>query len=583
MVLLHSVRNTHRTRRQGGRATQFIAALSLKGSFQRCELEDFFKQKGLHRHLKNRLWRVLHYYVTPNLSGDELRAVLQEITAPQYFPSQLWAWIGTWEEPCAKLTQCVDEKNLSMLGDLLHRSPQHIWCFVDQSQYFNIAHCAVDSDLLEITIYLCRSTSARARTGLNQSNFYDETPAHMAARQLKLTHLRQLINCDWVDLLLIDPLGRTCMHTLLSGVLRPSSRTGKSMLEIISVVSDAFARCHRLAEVRDHSGWTVADYALSLRSVNMLTVAIQPVVAADSIFNSETGIADFIVVLLKHAILKSDPALLSCLYPHFLKFVLGNNEPTRPVSKKKSTDIKGPSNYSLIDIIDFAVDTMSHRALHFLCSNASTVLALRQLGVLGWTPVPRAVISVGGPFSTDYTILKSLLGYFSGESTWINHRSDTAQRYQSFDNAFSIASYLGNIDSLRALLISSGAVRVIPRNRINNSDVMCYYFNRHVYKSNPIVAAILGRNSMASTSQQAIFGGFNEMKVKYLEMIRYLLVQTPFSDIKNAPQEFENGDGKRFATSPLAQACQALDVEVVQLLCDNGCDPLREIPDFFTG
>ena len=59
------------------------------------------------------------------------------------------------------------------------------------------------------------------------------------------------------------------------------------MLEVTAIVSDALARCHRLAACRDHSGWTVADYALSLRLVSMVTVAIQPTIAVDSVFPSE--------------------------------------------------------------------------------------------------------------------------------------------------------------------------------------------------------------------------------------------------------------------------------------------------------
>lgn len=554
MVLLYSERNAPKARQTNRRlANQLVATLPRMASHKRCDLDLYFKQRGLHKHLKRRLWNVLHYYVTPNSTDSEIRSILAEISDAHFYPAQLWAWIGTWEEPCAKIAKLVESRSIVQLGDHLRTAPQYVWGFIEHQKYFNIAHASVAADMLDVTMLLCRSTDPRARVGLNQSNFYDETPAHMAAGLLKTTHLRQLVNCEWVDLLVPDGLGRSPIHTLLSVLLRPSARIGKSMVEITAIVSDALSRCHMLAALRDHSGWTLADYALSLGGAGLLAVAVQPVLSVDSVFSSRTELNLFCVTLLKHAILKDDPGLVTYTQSLFQRFVVGGGG---------SAQGGDASIYALIDIVQFAVQSGRTKALHCICSDKETSLHLRQLGLLGWTPVPAAL----SPQGSTPGVLTALMRYFPGDNGWGNyHSSKPPIGAQSVDNMFSMAAFFGDVDAMRALLMAAGPAKIVLRRQAAD-DSPSYYFNRHVYRWSPIVAAVLGRSCDGEAAMRALL---------------YVLQLTPFADLINAPQALSPGDGElgeSCVTNALAEACRRMDLPVVRELCIHGADPLFSIP-----
>lgn len=584
MVLLLSTRNTSRTRQSNQRPISvLIATLSLKGSHKKCDIDLYFKQKGLDLHLKRRLWEVLHYFVTPNSTEAQLRRILAEITEASFFPSQLWVWIGSWEEPCAKVRQCINERNISLLGELLHHSPQYVWGFVDEKEYYNVAHAAVDADLLDFTVLLCRSTDAGACVGLNQCNFQDETPAHMAARQLKMTHLRQLVNCEWVDLLVLDPIGRTSIHTLLSSLLWPSAWCGKSMMDVISIVRDALARCHRLAACRDHSGWTVADYALRLQSVGMVTVAIQPILSVDSMLSRASELREYLTALLKHAILKNNPGLLSCVYPFFVKHIVSGSTAEQSLSKSSMPRKEDTSIYSLIEIVEFVIFSGRVKSLHFICSDERTAIALRQLTLLGWSPLPYALTPDARSASSDGSMLTNLLRYFPGDIRYSGHGVTSPGICGMFDNMFSIAAYFGDVDALRSLSMSTGSVKLVIRKRFKRNDPFSYHFNRQIYNWNPLVAAVLGRKGGMRHSRNIVW------KAACLAALTYLLEQTQFIDIINVPQRISDGSSSNKISSTgavsnaLVAACTQQDIEAARVLLSHGADPLYSIPVDETG
>ena len=586
MVLLLSKRNTPNKRFKGRNPyAQLIAALTLKGVPTQYDLTLFFKQKGLHRHLKRRLWDILHYIVTPNLNETELQQLLVEITSHNYFPTQLWSFIGTWDEPRDRLAEYIEQKNMTCLFNCLHDGNRAMWCFVNQKEYYNIAHEAINRDLLDVTILLCRSTDPRGRIGLNQCNFYDETPAHMAARLLKVTHLRQLVNCAWVDLTTTDALGRTCVQTLLNGLLHASSRVGKSMLDVVSILSDALARCHRLSGHRDHSGWSIADYAMCLGNIGMISVAIKPAISPDSVFKSHTDFLSYLTALLKHAILYNDPGRISCIYPYFLKHVIGiDSTETIDLVEKDGSGVSDKLNiYSIIDVFNFIVDHKTLKSLVYMCSLKETALILRRLGCLGWAPLSRAVLSAGPTTCLGDYFITTLLNYCPNGSyaTSGSNIVEAHVLYNAFDNVFSLASYFGNVETVRSLLLHSGSVRVVKKRKTLNGSP-CYFFDRYIFSSNPLVSAVKGRNSLGRRN-----GALNSEKVArepFLDVIKYLLIQTPFSELKNMPEKFGCfEDIPSTITNPLAEACKERDLRCIQLFCSLGCDPLHCIPALDTG
>ena len=590
MVLLLSMREIPPKINLSKNSLQYlILQLRQKSYYLPIIWNNFFRQRGLHSHLRRRIYEILHYYTVPSASESELLDILNSITDEMFLPTRLWAWIGSWEEPCLALIDCYRNNDLHTIAAAMHSESSQIWCIFDKNEYYNIAHKAIFDDRLDVTLILSRTTTKKGREGFNQGDIIGDRPAHLAARLGRLNHLKFLVNCENIDLMLKNHSGRNPIHILLTKLLRKSTRSDLRLSDVSAIVQDAITAVPALIIDQDRDGWSAADFAVAISDVRLLSIIL---ILSDSstIFRSTVDKSCYYDKLFSHALLSNNPAVLSVILPYILKYIVVR--PDHQISPDSefiysSTNIN-VSFTALTDFIIFAIMHECKRSLHFLLTHGSAVTALRYLGSQGRSPLYEAV-KMGSWCSLD--VIRILMRYVSADNSpspliqVLSHpeRDKMDMFLTGIDNVFSLAAYFANIDILRLLLLPEGDKKASwMRSRRGPPS---FLFGRNLYRSNPIVAAIMGRYKMRGTAV------FNDPLQHGLCTLRYLLVQTPFKDLISLPElipikfsssNITNEPSFRI-TNALNEACRHADVVIVKELLSLGSDPMFGVESLKTG
>jgi hypothetical protein len=534
-------------------------------------LRAYFVQKGLSSHLLKRLYETLHYYVLPNVSEHTILTILNEITAEDFFPTKLWRWINSWELSGSKVFDYYAKCDVSALSLATHDQNSYMWTILDRDNCHNIAHQAVLDDKLEISMLLCGTSTFCGFDGLNQGNIVGDSPAHLAARLFRLEHLKFYVNCDKVELLGKNYEGSNSLHVMFNQLLKSSMKLFRGNADILSIVKDGLARCPLLLKDVDRGGWTVLNFGIAHGVVSILSAMVTETLLSQC-FGSLKDSIPSLLSSVKHAILTDRTDLLSILFIMLSRTLISRTEGFERI------DYDYYSGF-YTDLIIFSIEQHRINALLFFLGQPSMSLCLQSWGTTGASPLFIAV-RLSGLNGLD--MLRTLLRYVNACDSSIPVNIQDLSKGTSFttwdvDNVFAAASYLGDVDSLRLLLLNAGDIKIgttyssrnLSARFVNNSGK--FFIGTKLFSSNPIVAAIRGRADF----------GFqrSERNERGLAVLRYLLIQTPFSGLINTVSHRHTVSNcstpslTQF-TTPLFEACSEGDTQAAEQIIKSGADPL---------
>lgn len=192
----------------------------------------------------------LHDIFIPNFGLEQsIEAVNQHFIGCRTRLS-LWSWIEETNKFHQDTVKYYTHRNTNELSLHIARQSGNIWGFMSRQStaeyisYENILHAAVQDDYVECIHLLCASEFTRHRQEMNQKNMSGNTALHLAARDLKITHLSMLVHVPAINLLETDNCGRkvidvlltrikSCWATQLQSVLNPQPKTVVPILTAI--------------------------------------------------------------------------------------------------------------------------------------------------------------------------------------------------------------------------------------------------------------------------------------------------------------------------------------------------------------
>ena len=290
-----------------------------KAVFASLGLSPFFDEA-----LLQRVVDALHLIIIPNCSDIfQLATVLTQMRNHRDNHGALLQWVSSYEQRRDALWGAYTIRDVMVLGRYIQtqQTLPIIFSMKADDSYDTIFHRAIHDDNVGCLALLSGNVTGISLLGLNQRNGLDATPLDVAARSMLMIHLRYLSHVVDIEIFAIDGNGRTSLSMLFIALeqrwkaqrveatqrLFPSaaaatapaagiSSSGSSsdwlqhprlppsvagttatlrpsVSEVITTITEMLqsVRIEDMMFLRDRSGYSAVDYALSLRDVRILS------------------------------------------------------------------------------------------------------------------------------------------------------------------------------------------------------------------------------------------------------------------------------------------------------------------------
>ena len=524
--------------------------LSCKGSVGR--FKRFFR--SFKAYLLRRVSFVFHYIILPNAStAGDVKECYDYINSLKT-RGQIWSYIAGKEEMYNKIWQSARNRDLeSFLRQEQSGAPNslpylrilmiifklgNIWG-LEEDSYENILHFVVQNDFIALTAVICKSEVYSKAHQINQGNKMENTPLHLACKEMNLRHALLLIDTPNINLSLQNREGRTCLHVLLAtkSLHQKQAKAVFYAQDCITVVQKMLERCPHLPTVLDGTGTSSLDMGIDIGEGLLVEIMLLSVLKCISWGKAHMEYSRYLRLAVVSNI-ASIVHLFARRLPNDFEAVLS---------------CCSPIEQFLADIVSMAVELHKMKSLHTLLSMPIFRKEINRCDSRGQTPLHRA-ISLGR--SRDSLLLnlllcngaKPLMPY----ETWVH----------SIDNALSYAAAAGDATAVRILLtccdrshltIGSQVVTLPPDDKkLNGRRLPGYFADSNYLHSNPIVSAVLGQS---------------------VETLPLLLQYVGSRKSSSFLIDFQDSTGH----SPLSAACSSHCLEAVAQLLAAGSNPAQQL------
>eukprot|EP01041_Mallomonas_annulata_P008452 gene8452-17424_t len=542
--------------------------ITQKGFGSICKKRKLFGNMGSHQH--SRLVYVLHNIVVPNFSEKQLRNELESLQG--FIDRRLvWSWISKHEDIWMKIQNYIEAKNYEDIFMDINTYKDYFWTLIE-NEYENIAHFAIQEDVLQLTILICANNTLNTCDQLNQGNRMEDTPLHVAATSLKLRHLHHLIQAPAIQLSKTNRQGCTALHSLLIEVTMRRGQHTCCTQDLVPIILSMLKRSPELCTIEDNTDRTPLDIALATHDVSLVHTIMSVFVKLPRI-----DLMRYTTI----AVCTNVPGVVDALCR---PFITSDN--------MLSLSASDHANTLLTDILSIAICTMKRRSLHTLLSIKAFSVLINSSNSMGLTPLQvafsQATVTSTNTISRvcfqglDESIIRTLLHYKahpmlpyhqcvnngtnSNDNTTgfsvtadgdgeVDGDGDGAMLCVPWDNAVAEAVSIGRVDILDLLLSylppSRCYIPSLHSSQLNNNNTSscsscCYYFGQRKYHYSPIISAVSCNDAIS---------------------LRKLLESMHFNDIIN----LQDATGH----SAISMACSRGNVSILRILLGAGADVMN--------
>ena len=610
------------------------ADLCEKGFLRRVSVGDgglleFFEfEEAVDRSVKLRIFAVLHHIIVPSCSDlDHLIDILSDLLLLDL--STLHFWIETHEAVRITLRNLYVTRNVTSLGEYFTNNFEKAFCLDSDSRYENILHHAVNDDFIQCTALLTSPYLVEHSDCINQTNYQGDTPLHLAAKQLKIAHLRLLIRSEKADLQHLNCDDRNVFHLLLISAQKrwstqrsvavkenkmfsrspPPSELISLLSEMIRIVNKCESGAASMAlRARDRYNQSTLGY-----SVNLTNVGIFGIITAEIRLQHDCATDDCTEwnTLMRQSILINSFDIVTLVANQYVHYY--ERMPCEASVTQQQKDKNGVSELRLpdpIEFIIFAIEKECKNSLHSLLSIPMFRQSINNISSAGVSPLEAAVkrfadsavsVTVCAATAFHLDILRTLIRQGADPlksritSSPIPNNKDLKVEpgpelstehslfHQIFlrnvthdalvsqpDNMFALAASIGSLHALRLLFNSIPAGKCIPSMKIktNNSDPLnCENSNDGSFNG-----FFFGYNRFKSNP--LLFAVANN----HIACLQYLL-DTSFSNlinyrsVENVIFQSNTTQGVPCECTPLSVAVLTGNVAMVNLLLASGANP----------
>lgn len=488
-----------------------------KGLTRRVAIEeddfvDLLKfEEPIEYKIKTRILEVLHYIIVPSCSDlDHLVQILSDLLV--FDSSTLEFWIDTHQGLRKSLRNLYRTKNVAALGDYFLKNYEKVFCFDDDAKYQNVLHQSVNDDFLQCTAMLTGTYILQQSDCIKQKNYQGDTPLHLAAKQLRISHLRLLIRSEKADLLDLNRDNRSILHLLLISLnkrwttQRSKALAEKKMLsrspppsELTSLVSEILRLLNIVGagsvatalSMRDRSQLGILEYALGLGNINIFGILTSEIRLQ---YTCNGYIYVGWAALLRQAILMNSCEFVGSVAKEYLHYSERGVSPPDSGELNKAGISACDGQRDLVNFIILAIDQGRLKSLHSLLAIPSFRECINNPSVQGVVPLEAAVRRFSGmcdvttPADTSTAfhldVLRTLIRQGADvfkilpqkiQQTWtlnptfqtsenafnqahsslaLNRRAQCGHVLVHPDNIFALAASCGSLHALQFLLLS---------------------------------------------------------------------------------------------------------------------------------
>jgi Ankyrin repeat len=582
--------------------------------------------------IKTRILQVLHYIIVPSCSDlDHLVQIISDLLV--FDSSTLEFWIETHLGLRKSLRNLYRTKNVAALGDYFLKNYEKVFCFDDDAKYQNILHQSVNDDFLQCTAMLTGTYILQQSDCIKQRNYQGDTPLHLAAKQLRISHLRLLIRSEQADLLDLNRDNRSILHLLLISLnkrwitQRSKALAEKKMLsrspppsELTSLISEILRLLNAVGagavasalSMRDRNQLGILDYALGLGNISIFGILTSEVRLQ---YTCNGYVYEGWAALLRQAILMNSFEFVGSVAKEYIHYS-ERRVPSADSGDVNSAGVKtSDGQWDPVDFIILAIDQGRLKSLHSLLAIPTFRDCINTPSSLGVVPLEAAVRRFSGlcetstaadsPTSFHLDVLRTLIrqgaDLFKILPQNIPHKTQTLTLTPLFqpsgsvlspalcsaaqrrggrgahilvhpDNIFALAASYGSLHALRLLLLS------VPEGKCILSRAL-----KPLGSSSSSSSILAGEDS-------GFFFGYNRFRSSPLvhaisnghtQCLQYLL-DSSFSELVNYKSKecitrlAEFGPSSPRECTPLSIAVLTGDVPVLEMLLrNNACPSVR--------
>ena len=448
------------------------AQLCVSGLLQRTATNSYHLlnllqlDKDINRTLKSRILQALHFICAPkclNLEGlSDIIFQLEQLSEPD-----LLKWVDEQEGIRQTVRHLYLSKNVSALGEFIHRNYISMFCLDSDAKYENILHHSVNDDFVQCTALLTGQYIEDQSDCINQRNHLGDSPLHVAAKMLKTAHLKLLIRSPKADLLTLNRDDRNILHLLLISLQkRWSTQRSKSIsdrkmysrspppTEIISLLSEILQRiflvsgtaCFALTR-RDRYQLSALDYALNLNYISIFGILSSEIRGQkDIIADADAQWSQ----MLSHAILMNSSETVAAVAAEYVRYyeqktsmnILAGNSidqhsGTTMISSIPESNVISAlesKGFKILPPVDFLIEAIRRgklKALHTLLSIPLFRQNINTTSSSGYTPLKAAVRNFKNIPHVEGSLDSTTLFHIDILRTLINHGSDISRSLES--------------------------------------------------------------------------------------------------------------------------------------------------------
>lgn len=573
--------------------------------------------------IKTRILEVLHYIIVPSCSDlDHLVQIVSDLLV--FDSSTLEFWIDTHQGLRKSLRNLYRTKNVAALGEYFLQNYEKVFCFDDDAKYENILHQSVNDDFLQCTAMLTGTYILQQSDCIKQRNYQGDTPLHLAAKLLRISHLRLLIRSERADLLDLNRDSRSILHLLLISLnkrwitQRSKALAEKKMLsrspppsELTSLVSEILRILNAVGagavasalSMRDRNQLGTLDYALGLGNINIFVILTSEIRLQ---YTCNGYVYEGWTALLRQAILMNSCEFVGLVAKEYIHYSERRVPPPDSGDLNSAEKRASDGLWDLVDFILLAIDEGRLKSLHSLLAIPAFRECINTPSSRGVVPLEASIRRFSGPceastitdtstaFHLDVlrTLIRQGADLFKILPQKIPHQTQTlTPAFQSSDSAliparegfnlnrgargacilvhpdniFALAASYGSLHALRLLLLS------VPEGKCILSKAL----------------KPLGDSSILGGEDNGFFFGYNRFHSSPLvhaisnghtQCLQYLL-DSSFSELVNykskecLTQLAEFGPTSPRECTPLSIAVLTGDVESLEMLLKNNACP----------
>jgi hypothetical protein len=462
--------------------------------------------------IKTRILQVLHYIIVPSCSDvDHLVQIISDLLV--FDSSTLEFWIETHQRLRKSLRNLYRTKNVAGLGEYFLKNYEKVFCFDDDAKYQNILHQSVNDDFLQCTAMLTGTYILQQSDCIKQRNYQGDTPLHLAAKQLRISHLRLLIRSEKADLLDLNRDNRSILHLLLISLnkrwitQRSKALAEKKMLsrspppsELTSLISEILKLLNAVGagavasalSMRDRNQLGILDYALGLGNISIFGILTAEVRLQ---YTCNGYVYKGWTALLRQAILMNSCEFVGSVAKEYIHYS-ERRVPSPDSGEVNSAGLKAfDDQCDPVDFIILAIDQGRLKSLHSLLAIPTFKERINTPSSRGVVPLEAAVRRFSGlcevsaasdsPTSFHLDVLRTLIRQGADlfkilprniphETRTLNTTFKSSERVLSPelcsivqkkagrdahilvhpDNIFALAASHGSLHALRLLLLS---------------------------------------------------------------------------------------------------------------------------------